>query len=363
MANHFSANYDVINVCADDKKGEPFYKLNDSVKFYNLLDTKVKTPFSVKVRSEFCKILSKVGLWDKPLSRNIYKENELTRRLKKVLECEKPDVIICYSAENLRIIYQLGFSLKKVIVMFHNPPILDEYSGEAVCLLKKVGKIQVLTRRFKYMLESAGYSNVICIGNVIKGVKCLSNNYKQNKKIICVARLDKNQKRQHLLIEAFGKIANKFPDWTLNFYGGNSVPVEYKKELENLISCKNLQQQVFLRGISDKIVDVMKSGSFFVLPSSYEGFGIDLGEAMSAGLPCIGFKSCPAVNELIVNEYNGYLCDDNIESLALTIEKMIVNEDKRIAMGKNAFISVRQYSPDNIYSKWEVLIDEVAVMN
>lgn len=179
MANHFSATYSVINVCADDKKGEPFYKLNDTVKFYNLLDTKVKTPFSIKLHSEFCKLLSKIGLWNKPLSRNIYKENELARRLQKVLECEQPDIIICYSPNDLRIIKQLEFDLQNVIVMFHGAPSLDEYSEDILCLLNSVGKIQVLTRNFKNIMETAGYNNVVCLGNVINridysGLDCLN---------------------------------------------------------------------------------------------------------------------------------------------------------------------------------------------
>lgn len=360
MANHFSANHGVINVCADDKKGEPFYKLNDSVKFYNLLDTKVKTPFCVKLRSEFCKLLSKVGLWDKPLSRNIYKDNKMSERLKKIIDAEKPNVVITYLPKDLRIIKNAGFDLKKTVAMFHCPPDLETRSAEELALLQEVGYIQVLMPSFKKIMDDYGYKNVVCIGNVVKEINNLGNDQILKKKeIVCVARLDKFQKRQHLLIEAFSLIASKFPNWELLFYGGNSTPVEYKNELKKLISSYNIQNQVFLKGSVNNVINLIKESSFFVLPSSYEGLPLALGEAMSVGLPCIGFKSCPAVNELIVDGYNGYLCDENIEALAMSIENMILNEEKRIEMSKNAVISMQRYSPNNVYVEWEVLLEKL----
>lgn len=46
---------------------------------------------------------------------------------------------------------------------------------------------------------------------------------------------------------------------------------------------------------------------YFAFPSAYEGFGLSLAEAMSMGLPAVGYKSCSAVNELIVDGKNGFV--------------------------------------------------------
>lgn len=48
------------------------------------------------------------------------------------------------------------------------------------------------------------------------------------------------------------------------------------------------------------------------------------------GLACIEFKSCSSVNELIVDNVNGYLCEDNMKSLAQRIDELIIDKTQRI---------------------------------
>ena len=57
---------------------------------------------------------------------------------------------------------------------------------------------------------------------------------------------------------------------------------------------------------------MVSNASVCAFPSKYEGFPLALTEAMSAGLPCVGFKSCTGVNGLIVDGENGFLVEDGI---------------------------------------------------
>ena len=134
-------------------------------------------------------------------------------------------------------------------------------------------------------------------------------------KIIFIGRLVKNHKRPHLLIKAFTKLADCFPNWELELWGAESNRT-YTKSLQHRIEKSGLQSRIHLKGVTRDVAGVLRDGDIFVLPSAYEGFGLSLAEAMSMGLPVIGYKNCPAVNELIKHEENGLLCEDGADALA-----------------------------------------------
>lgn len=86
-----------------------------------------------------------------------------------------------------------------------------------------------------------------------------------------------------------------------------------------------------------------------------------LGEAMSMGLPAIGYKSCSAVNELIQDGKNGFLCDDGTTSLAIVLRRLMEDRDKRIIMGSQAHISMKKFTPHLIWDTWEKTLLELVI--
>ena len=81
---------------------------------------------------------------------------------------------------------------------------------------------------------------------------------------------------------------------------------------------------------------------------------------MSAGLPVIGYKNCPAVNELIKDGENGYLCEDGVNEFAQALDKLMSDEKLRKKMGKAAKEDMKQYDSEKIWDMWEKLIEQVA---
>ena len=129
------------------------------------------------------------------------------------------------------------------------------------------------------------------------------------------------------------------------------------------ISSQTIRTSVFRGGATDNVLDVYNKAAIFAFPSAYEGFGLALTEAMSAGLPVIGYKNCPAVNELIKDGENGYLCEDGVNAFAQALDKLMSDEKLRKKMGKAAKEDMKQYDSEKIWDMWEKLIKQVAQGN
>ena len=360
MSNYLVRTRDVTDVCCDDLVGRPFYSLDEKVKFINLGEkNNLNYTLCVKLRNEIVRLFRAGGLaieWPK----EVFVRKQINDSLKALLEQEKPDVVICYELRSMVAIAESGFPLSKIVVMFHMDigSIIKSLSAKQEQILRKVRFIQVLLDSYKHELINLGYNNVMCIGNIVPQYEECDWS-KREKTVICIGRLDKNHKRQHLLIEAFSVIAAKYPDWSVRFFGGDSKPKMYEKELQELIQRYHLEKQVFLMGKTSEVEAELKKASIFAFPSAFEGFGLALTEGMSMGLPAIGFKSCSAVNELIKDGINGILCDESIDALAIALEELIQDDSKRILYGKQAKEDVKQYSADKIYAEWDCLIEQV----
>lgn len=102
---------------------------------------------------------------------------------------------------------------------------------------------------------------------------------------------------------------------------------------------------------SRDLSDFYLNADFLVLPSRWEGFPNVVAEALSFGLPVIGFASCSGIPELIENKVNGFVCEGamNEFSLASGISRATELEfDPRIVAE-----SISQYSLDSFVDSWE----------
>lgn len=103
-------------------------------------------------------------------------------------------------------------------------------------------------------------------------------------KIVALGRLTR-QKGFDILIEAMTKVHHPCQ---LDIWGDG----EDKQALEYLIDKYHLQQHIFLRGSTDKPLDVLRKADLFVLSSRFEGFGLVLVEALASGCRIIA-TDCP----------------------------------------------------------------------
>lgn len=370
MANEFiKRGYEVSVVFSDNKEGKPYFELDERVQCYNLkhlvIDEKKydipdkKFPLSSKILREIIR----------PFNKNYAREmkenflgNLIADNLKRVLDKEKPDLIISHRALTTKYLMVDAKTNIPVISMFHDDPkdILETATTQVKKALENSAYVQVLLPYgVKYVKEYCPKANVVVIPNAVKQFSdTVEYKLKDNYKIIYIARLSKRQKQQHLLIEAFSLIKADYSDWSVELWGP-TADEGYDEELGRLIKEKNLEDFIILCGQTNKVDYVMKKADIFAFTSKYEGFGIALAEAMSIGLPSIGVRECLAVNDLIEDKITGLLCENNANDIANKLKLLMSDVELRRRLGQAAHCEMLKYAPENIWNKWESVVKEI----
>lgn len=140
---------------------------------------------------------------------------------------------------------------------------------------------------------------------------------KNNKRFIYTGRIDE-WKNIEFLIRVFQKYHKEFQDSELYIIGDGP---EFKK-IKNIIINDN-SDFIHLTGRlgHDSIVEYLASGDVFLFPSKGEGVSLSVLEALSAGLPVVGFDVM-GVRNLVVNEKTGVLVKEmNIEAFVVGMKK------------------------------------------
>jgi len=174
-------------------------------------------------------------------------------------------------------------------------------------------------------------------------------------RIVAVGRLVL-QKGHRTLIEAFGHIALRHPNWDLVIAGDGPE----RKALEEEIGRLGLDGRVRLPGVTTDIAALLASAHLMAFPSYYEGFPNALAEGLAASLPAVGNAGVSGVEELIVNGETGILTDPaaGARGLAGALSQLICDAPLRSRMGKAARSHVAQWAPVHVFRKWEDVLAE-----
>lgn len=356
MANVLSRlNYEVIAVGFDSNIGMPAFSVSHDVKFINAGEGGIlKKPLFYRIKRTLNITRNKRHLYDEKIF-----DPQIADKLSPIIKRENPDIIISFNAEATRILLNSLNVNCPVITMFHYDPdtILGNVSSETIMALNKCSCVQVLMPSYIEITKRYINNRVICIPNIVEQHTLFSTE-RQNI-IVNVGRVNRKQKRQALLIEAFNKINYKNFTYQVMFYGETNTDKKYFEYCLKLIKKYKLDSKVEFKGTTDNVFKILNIASIYACPSSIEGFSLSLTEAMAAGLPAIGYKSCPSVNELIIDGYNGFLCEDGIDDFAEKLKILMQDAELRKKMGQNARESMKQFAPEKIWDEWEDLINKV----
>lgn len=275
------------------------------------------------------------------------------KNIRSYMKQNRPDIILSFAARINIITYiaSIGYT-KKIFVSERNDPKKDGRTKLIDLATKyiypKTNGVIFQTKRAKSYFQKV--KNGIIIPNPIE-VSTIANENK-SKKIVAVGRLTK-QKNHKMLINAFSRIIQEFPEYKLEIYGQG----ELKEELLNQVKELKLENSVYFMGNVSNIHECISDADVFVLSSDYEGLSNALLEAMMMGLPCIS-TNCAGSDEYVKNNENGILVPVNDEDLlSESIRKMLLDDEFRKKCGARARKDSYVYYKDNILNNWHNFMD------
>jgi GalNAc-alpha-(1->4)-GalNAc-alpha-(1->3)-diNAcBac-PP-undecaprenol alpha-1,4-N-acetyl-D-galactosaminyltransferase len=277
------------------------------------------------------------------------------KAIRNYVKRENPDVIVSFFARINVIVAIACIGLnKKIIVSERNDPKMDGRGIVTNTLTRliypRVKTVVFQTERVQKMFSRSVRQNSVVISNPIK-ITANAENPDENK-FVAVGSL-KKQKNHRLLIDAFSRVCEKYPEKELYIYGEGLLRETLQKQIKDL----GLVSNVHLEGNASDVHNKIKDAYCFVLSSNYEGLSNALLEAMMMGLPCVS-TDCAGSDEYIDNEKNGLLVSvNNINELSNAITRFIECRELRDNCGKRAKDVALKIGLDITIKKWGDVIE------
>lgn len=336
--NHWiKCDYDVHLITSENEGNSPYF-FYDSKMIHHDID------------SNFDKSLSLFS------SANLAMACKYFFKLKKILNKISPDVIVMTN-------YNYDYYFIPLIA--NNIYSIKEYHSSFSEQKNIIGKIKRYYTRFYdihvFLSQEEKALHLINNSVVIPNPVNMSKNYpvglsKRRKTIVTAGRIV-SIKGFERLIEGWSKIAEKYPDWSLEIYGDGEI--DYIESLKLLISKNNLTSSVSIYSSIPDIVRKMLDSRIYAMSSLTECFPMVLLEAMQARMAVIAFD-CPTGPRNIIDSYKtGILIEDNnIHEFADALERLINNEALAQELADNGFIESQQYDTGTVMKKWNVLVNK-----
>ncbi len=323
---------------------QPFFKLDDGV---NRIGLDVKRGDSNRYRVEMERIVADI----------------------------QPDVCIAVAGMSVGTLYKLSDTSKKVIEFHYTKNFLVNFvKGIKHIRLKWLHVAKMYWLQWKLQHTAHHYDcmvgltkrDVVLWGNP-KNMTYIYNPLSfrserksmcENKKIIAVGSWTP-AKGMDQLIEAFGLIANRHKDWTVDLYGSG----QDERLLKDRIKQYGIENQVHLNAPCKNIGEKLVNASIYAFPSRSDGFGLVITEAMECGLPTVAM-ACECGPQEIVSPQTGILVPDkDIHAFAQGLERLMDDETLRKNMGCEATKEVKRFYTENIMPQWVKLFEKLIKEN
>lgn len=295
------------------------------------------------------------------LPKKVFHKLKLLLQLRQMVSKEKPDIVVTFMADIVRIVTYALLGTKTLIIgsergnpLGYSMKQLKKYSKS----YKKCDKVVFQTHKAASIFEESIQDKSIIIPNPsIPRLNPIEPFMGERRKIISAAGRLHVQKRFDILISAFSKVIKKYPDYQLHIYGEGSE----RKALEEIIRELNLMDYVTLKGETADVFVEANDHYAFVLCSDYEGIPNVLIEALSLGIPCISTDCDPGGPRKLFNDgRRGLLIPTgDIDRLANAICNYIENPELASQYGELGREVNNEFDPDLIAQKWNEVINSV----
>lgn len=277
-------------------------------------------------------------------------------KLRELIKAEKPDSVVSFMGPpNIRMLLASALLKCRTVVSVRNDP-TKEYGvswikrmiANAVFLLADGCVFQTEDASLYFSRWVRRKSKVIVnpVNETFYGVKRSDT----SRNIVTVGRFYP-QKNHKLLIDAFARIADEFPEENLIIYGEGPLREEMEKQIANL----QLTNRIFLPGSTSRVPEVLSEAKLFVLSSDFEGMPNALMEAMAVGVPVISTDCpCGGPRSLVESESQGQLvpCGDVI-ALSNCMKAILSNQKFQQELSIGAKKRAYDFLPKCVFRQWE----------
>lgn len=136
-------------------------------------------------------------------------------------------------------------------------------------------------------------------------------------------------------------------------------PTKYVEKIKSHLIQKKLDKRVFLmQGFTmDELSTIYAMADIFIYPSTYEGFGIPIIEALYSKTPVITTKS--GVFPEAAGPSSIFIDPLNIEELQNAIITILSSTEKQLSMKQSGSIYAQKFNDDVIANEWIKLYNKV----
>lgn len=204
-------------------------------------------------------------------------------------------------------------------------------------LLSKINKIHVPSlETARSVSETFGVNikriSIVPLGSAVSAEKKRTRSNHQIVTLIIVGRLDRTKGQYDFLVSLLNYGENILNRIKLIIVGRDTGDLE---NLRKLVAVRQLSfVEIFNNANDVELERLYRESDIFVLPSSYEAFGLAIVEAMNYGLPVVAFDQ-GAIRE--VTQGNAVLVEGmNWRKFISEIIELINKPEKRLALGERS---------------------------
>lgn len=180
---------------------------------------------------------------------------------------------------------------------------------------------------------------------------------KKKRRVLYVGRMTYSDKRVDRLLDIWGMICDKVPDWDLFLVGDG----EERDKLEKQAAAMNLKNVHFM-GYRNDTNRFYQDASVLCLTSSFEGWPLCLTEAQANGVLPIAFNCSEGVEEILSpNGKSGFLISPfNKEKYAETLLGLLQDPRSLEAMRPFVIEQSKRYSIEVVGKEWLSLFNSLS---
>lgn len=163
---------------------------------------------------------------------------------------------------------------------------------------------------------------------------------RSDKKLLFLGRFDK-VKGIELLLNSFVKYKKETKSpLKLKLIGGG-VELGFVKSYQS----EDIEVKEFVQ--PKELLNELKDIQGFILPSVFEPWGLVIHEMANAGLPILSSKVCGANTMFVINNFNGFVFEENNESEIYRVLKQFdgLSNEELIEMGKMSKVLGKRITP------------------